>query len=191
LPRLKAAIDQAKEGRGATRDLPSGHDVTVRVKDVKKLAGNPMFNANASSDDLVGLTGTLTWADKLALNLQLDMKDAQTATNTEQQIKSTLQLLSQFSQPGAANGSATGSAGGNPLSALSVSTSGAQLRISGAVPSSQLGSMIPSNTGPPPGSLGPTPTPGRMHSNGGPSGFPAPTGSMFPPGTPGASPASQ
>jgi hypothetical protein len=175
--RLKAAIDQAKEGRGGKIDLPSGHDLAFRIKDVSQLQRGAALPADAASD-LVGLAGTLDWNDKLSLDVQLDMKDAQKATELDQKIKSFLQMLAILSKQGQPNAP-------DLSSAIKVSLAGAQLRLSAAVLTSQLSSLAASIPGPPG-----TPAAGAV-PEGMPAGFPAgqipesalPAG-MLPGGTP-------
>jgi hypothetical protein len=192
--RLKEAIDQAKAGRGAPLDLPTGHDVALRVKDVKKLNNNPTLPPNAMGQEVVGLAGTLDWTDTLALDVQLDMKDAQIASQTEQKIKATLQMLAQLAAaaPGNAatpNGPGKSAPDGNLFSALSVAASGAQLRISGSLPTNQLAAVMPPSLGATPGASGAMPTSAGMPPMGAPGSFTLPPGGMPPTAAPGSLPA--
>jgi hypothetical protein len=189
--RLKEAIDQAKEGRGTPLDLPTGHDVALRVKDLKKLNKNPALPPDAMSQEVVGLAGTLDWTDTLALNVQVDMKDAQIASQTEQKIKTALQMLGQLAAAAPANAATPNSPGknapgGNLFSALSVAASGAQLRISGSLPTDQLAAVMPPTMGAMPGTSGATPMSAGMPPMGAPGSFTMPSGGMPPMGAPGS-----
>lgn len=140
--RLKAAIDQAKERRNGAIDLPSGHDLALRIKDFSQLERGAALPTGAASSDLVGLTGTLDWNDKFSLDVQLDMKDAQKATELDQKIKSFLQMLAMLSKQGQPNAP-------DLSSAIKVSVAGAQLRLSASMLASQLSSLAASAPGPP------------------------------------------
>lgn len=141
--RLRAALDQAAQGRGGTTDLPTGRDVALRIKDLDKFARFAELPPSAGGGDLIGLAGTLDLNDTISLDAQIDMKDAQKAAELDQKIKSTLQMLATLSkqgQPGMPDLS----------SAIRVSVAGAQLRVSAAVQASQLSSLAASVPGMPP-----------------------------------------
>lgn len=180
--RLKAAIDQAKEGRGGAIDLPSGHDLAVRIKDFSQLERGAALPSGAASSDFVGAMGTLDWNDTLSLDVQLDMKDAQKATELDQKIKSFLQMLAMLSKQGQPNAP-------DFANAIKVSATGAQLRLSAAVLTSQLSSLAASAPQPPnmPGGGGapmgmPAGNPGGQTPGGTPPG--GQTQPMVPSGTP-------
>jgi hypothetical protein len=191
--RLKAAIDQSFERGAVPLDLPKGHDLALRIKNLKEISGQLGATPNPMTSGIVGVTATLQMTDNLTFDIALETKDAQTASGFEQQVKLILQVLGmQIPAQPQANGSASSP---SFLDAIKLSVTGNQFRVNGSVPVSQLAAAIPKPgqgnpmVGLPGSGAGPgTPAPrGPGSAAGGPPGVPGQPGAA-PVGTPSTSP---
>jgi DNA-directed RNA polymerase subunit RPC12/RpoP len=133
LARLKAAVDQALDGRGGKFDLPRQKPLVFRVKDVKDLMGGAPLPPNPMTDGIVGGTASIDLSKDLNVEAVLDMKDAQAATNLQSQLNGLLMLFS-MKMPAELK----------PLiDSLKIVPSGSQLQFTISVPAELMAKTVP------------------------------------------------